>query len=119
MIPTPICYGVTSTTVLQHYDIATAEYQQVLSLTEDQEIIGFATNGLENINQYLQSSVDQIDTSGSHEQINSSEMPDPLAYSEPELEDLDPSEEFDSNNLDLTFLESIKKLWMGLRIIFK
>jgi twitching motility protein PilJ len=89
--------------VLQQYDVAKEEYQQVLSLTNEQEIIGFANNGIENINQYLQSFGGQIDTSGSQEQIHSSEMPDPLAYSEPELEDLDPSEEFDSNNLDLNF----------------
>ncbi|WP_449289979.1 methyl-accepting chemotaxis protein [Nostoc foliaceum] len=89
--------------VLQQYDVAKEEYQQVLSLTDDQEIIGFANNGIENINQYLQSFMGQIDTSGSQEQINSSEMPDALAYSEQELEDLGTSEEFDSNNLDLNF----------------
>ncbi|QMS90109.1 HAMP domain-containing protein [Nostoc edaphicum CCNP1411] len=89
--------------VLQQYDVAKEEYQQVLGLTNDQEIIGFAKNGIENINQYLQSFGGQIDTSGSQEQINSSEISDPLAYREPELEDLDASEEFDSNNLDLNF----------------
>ncbi|MBN3908919.1 MAG: HAMP domain-containing protein [Nostoc sp. NMS1] len=89
--------------VLQQYDVAKEEYQQVLSLTNDQEIIVFANNGIENINQYLQSFGGQIDTSESQEQINSSEMSNPLAYSEPELEDLGASEEFDSNNLDLNF----------------
>ncbi|WP_335035000.1 methyl-accepting chemotaxis protein [Nostoc sp.] len=89
--------------VLQQYDVAKEEYQQVLSLTNEQEIIGFANNGIENINQYLQSFGGQIDTSESQEQINSLEMSDPLAYSEPELEDLGSSEEFDSNNLDLNF----------------
>ncbi len=89
--------------VLQQYDVAKEEYQQVLGLTNDQEIIGFAKNGIENINQYLQSFGGQVDTSGSQEQINSSEMSDPLAYREPELEDLNASEEFDSNNLDLNF----------------
>ncbi|MEH2195898.1 MAG: methyl-accepting chemotaxis protein [Nostoc sp.] len=89
--------------VLQQYDVAKEEYQQVLSLTNEPEIIGFANNGIENINQYLQSFGGQIDTSGSQEQINSSEISDPLAYSEPELEDLGASEEFDSKNLDLNF----------------
>lgn len=89
--------------VLQQYDVAKEEYQQVLGLTNDQEIIGFANNGIENINQYLESFGGQIDTSKSQEQINSSEMSDPLAYKEPELEDLSASEEFDSNNLDLNF----------------
>jgi twitching motility protein PilJ len=89
--------------VLQQYDVAKEEYQQVLILTNDQEIIGFANNGIENINQYLESFGGQIDTSGSQQQINSSEMSEPLAYSEPELEDLGASEEFDSKNLDLNF----------------
>ncbi|WP_442940805.1 methyl-accepting chemotaxis protein [Nostoc sp.] len=89
--------------VLQQYDVAKEEYQQVLSLTNEQEIIGFANNGIENINQYLQSFGGQIDTSGNQEQINSSEISDPLAYSEPELEHLGASEEFDSKNLDLNF----------------
>lgn len=89
--------------VLQQYDVAKEEYQQVLGLTNDQEIIGFANNGIENIDQYLQSFSGEIDTSESEEQINSSQMSDHLAYSEPELEDLGASEEFDSKNLDLNF----------------
>ncbi|MEH2238146.1 methyl-accepting chemotaxis protein [Nostoc sp.] len=89
--------------VLQQYDVAKEEYQQVLGLTNDQEIIGFANNGIENINQYLQSFSGEIDTSGSQEQINSPEISDALAYSEQELEDLGASEEFDSKNLDLNF----------------
>jgi twitching motility protein PilJ len=89
--------------VLQQYDVAKEEYQQVLGLTNEQEIIGFAKNGIENINQYLQSFGGQVDTSESQEQINSSEISDPLASSEPELEHLSASEEFDSNNLELNF----------------
>lgn len=89
--------------VLQQYDVAKEEYQKVLRLTDDQEIIGFANNGIENINQYLQSFAGEIDTSGTQEQINSSEMSDGLVYSKQELEDLGASEDFDSNNLDLNF----------------
>lgn len=91
--------------VLQQYDVAKQEYQQVLDLTKDPEIIAFANNGIENINQYLESFGGQIDTSASQEQINSLEMSDPLAYREEELEDLPASEEFDSKNLDLNFFE--------------
>ncbi len=40
--------------VLQQYDVASSEYQKVLQLSDDQEIISFASNGLENVNQYLQ-----------------------------------------------------------------
>ncbi|MEH2331509.1 methyl-accepting chemotaxis protein [Nostoc sp.] len=89
--------------VLQQYDVAKEEYQQVLGLTNDQEIIGFAKNGIDNINQYLQSFGGQIDPSKNQEEIDSSEISDALAYSEPELEDLSAGEEFDSENLDLNF----------------
>lgn len=91
--------------VLQQYDVAKQEYQQVLHLTNDPEIIGFANNGIENINQYLESFGGQLDTSASQDQINSLEMSDALAYSEEELEDLPASEDFDSKNLDLNFFE--------------
>lgn len=89
--------------VLQHYDVAKEEYQQVLGLTNDREIIGFAKNGIDNINQYLESFSGQIDPSESQEEINSSEISDPLAYNESELEDLSANQEFDSENLDLNF----------------
>ncbi|MEH2310966.1 MAG: methyl-accepting chemotaxis protein [Nostoc sp.] len=89
--------------VLQQYDVAKEEYQQVLRLTNNQEIIGFANNGIENINQYLQSFSGEIDPSGSEEQINSSNISDALAYNEQKLEDLGASEEFDSKSLDLNF----------------
>ncbi|MEH2397648.1 methyl-accepting chemotaxis protein [Nostoc sp.] len=89
--------------VLQQYDVAKEEYQKVLRLTNDQEIIGFANNGIENINQYLQSFSGEIDTSGSEEQINSPNISDALAYNEQKLEDLGASEEFDSKSLDLNF----------------
>jgi|GEM_PF-383668 len=36
--------------VLEKYDVAQAEYQAVLNLTNDREIVDFARNGLENIN---------------------------------------------------------------------
>ncbi len=89
--------------VLQQYDVAKEEYQQVLGLTNDQEIIGFAKNGIDNINQYLESFSGQIDPLENQEEINSSEISDPLAYSKPELEDLSANQEFDSENLDFNF----------------
>ncbi|WP_392536000.1 methyl-accepting chemotaxis protein [Nostoc sp. C117] len=91
--------------VLQQYDVAKQEYQEVLHLSNDPEIIGFANNGIENINQYLESFGGQIDASASQEQVNALDMSDPLAYSEQELEDLPANEEFDSENLDLNFFE--------------
>ncbi len=49
--------------VLQKYDIAQVEYKAVLNLTDDQEILGFARNGLESINNYQSQLVqsDEID----------------------------------------------------------
>ncbi|MEH2067075.1 MAG: methyl-accepting chemotaxis protein [Nostoc sp.] len=88
--------------VLQQYDVAKQEYQQVLHLTNDPEIIGFANNGIENINQYLESFGCQIDTSTSQEQVNSLDMSDALTYGK---EKLAANEEFDSKNLDLNFFE--------------
>ncbi|MEA5593577.1 methyl-accepting chemotaxis protein [Rivularia sp. UHCC 0363] len=38
--------------VLQKYDVAEEEYQAVLNLSDDREILDFARNGLENINNY-------------------------------------------------------------------
>ena len=104
--------------VLQQYDVAKEEYQQVLRLTNDQEIIGFANNGIQNINQYLQSFSGEIDTSGSQEQINSSEMSHPLAYSEQQLEDLGAGEEFDSKNLDLNFFGEHEETVNGVEEVY-
>ncbi|MEH1943928.1 MAG: methyl-accepting chemotaxis protein [Nostoc sp.] len=103
--------------VLQQYDVAKEEYQQVLLLTDDREIIAFANNGIENINQYLQSFGGEIDTSNSQEQISSSDMSDALAYSEQELEDLGASEDFDSNNLDLNFFGEHQETLNGIEEI--
>lgn len=100
--------------VLQHYDVAKEEYQQVLGLTNDREIIGFAKNGIDNINQYLESFSGQIDPSESQEEINSSEISDPLAYRESELEDLSANQEFDSDNLDLNFFGEHQESMNGI-----
>lgn len=56
--------------VLQQYDVASSEYQKVLQLTLDEEIISFARNGLENVNQYQQQEqIAEVD----NEPLNSSE----------------------------------------------
>lgn len=86
--------------VLQHYDIATAEYQQVLSLTEDQEIIGFANHGLENINQYLDALDNHVVIVAADEQRNSAELSKDLVNTA-EFPDLEVIGDFDSNSFDL------------------
>jgi twitching motility protein PilJ len=64
--------------VLQNYDIAKDEYQKVLELTNDSEIVGFAKNGLESISQY-QAQFDDIDVPeiADNEQINFSDLVEP------------------------------------------
>ncbi|PAX53440.1 methyl-accepting chemotaxis protein [Brunnivagina elsteri] len=64
--------------VLQNYDIASYEYQKVLELSNDSEIVGFAKNGLESISQY-QVQFDDIDTPeiADNEQINFSDLVEP------------------------------------------
>lgn len=47
--------------VLQKYDIAKSEYQRVLDLTDDPEIMSFAKNGLDNVSQY-QANAYEVDT---------------------------------------------------------
>jgi twitching motility protein PilJ len=64
--------------VLQHYDVAKEEYLHVLQLSDEEEIISFARNGLENINQYQQQEeqVAGID----YEEINSFNEPEAITW---------------------------------------
>ncbi len=85
--------------VLQQYDVAKEEYQKVLELTKDPEIIDFAKNGLENISQYQQLGVQvaEVDDRG---QI------DTLALEREELElerheDLNGTPRFEFKSKDL------------------
>jgi twitching motility protein PilJ len=57
--------------VLQQYNVASSEYQKVLQLSDDEEIISFASNGLENVNKCLQQEekIAEVDD----ERMNSSE----------------------------------------------
>lgn len=90
--------------VLQQYDVATAEYEQVIQLTDDFELIGFAQSGLENISHYQQSIAEQSANLNSNESIDLGVF----AFKESEeleLEDLGSIGDFDSNNFDLNALE--------------
>ncbi len=72
---------------LQKYEIATEEYQKVLELSDDQELIDFAKNGLTNINEYQQQNNSEFASVGySTSQMNFAL--DPLASGEDESEDL-------------------------------
>ncbi|MEA5503362.1 methyl-accepting chemotaxis protein [Halotia wernerae UHCC 0503] len=90
--------------VLQQYDVAQGEYQKVLQLTDDQEIIGFANNGLENISQFEEQSL----TGDNSEQkpTNSPGMSNNLESDEPELQDLGMFANLDSNSsFDLNYFD--------------
>ncbi|WP_067776213.1 methyl-accepting chemotaxis protein [Nostoc sp. NIES-3756] len=90
--------------VLKQFDVATAEYEKVMELTDDFEIIGMAQNGLNNISQYQQSLTEQGINANNSESIDLGAF----TFKEPEeseLEDLESIEDFDNNSLDLYSLE--------------
>ena len=103
--------------VLQRYDVAREQYQTVLSLTQDPEIVDFAHKGLETISQY-----ESYDQSASSAALKKNQIEDPSfsvsrGWSEhltsqqtestsrqpAELEDLAMLDNFDPNSLDFSF----------------
>ncbi|MBW4558997.1 MAG: HAMP domain-containing protein [Trichormus sp. ATA11-4-KO1] len=94
--------------VLQQYDIAQKEYQKVLQLSDDPEILGFANNGLENINQYQQPLEEKVAAEENHQQepINFTEMNDALESGTPDLEGLEVLENLDSSSFDLNSFDA-------------
>ncbi|WP_427159242.1 methyl-accepting chemotaxis protein [Aliinostoc sp. HNIBRCY26] len=89
--------------VLQQYDIAEVEYQKVLELTDDFELIGVAQKSLENISQYQQLIVEPLDAP---ESVNIASTPDSLELASSELEDLGAIDSFDLSGFDLNGLET-------------
>ncbi|MBH8563631.1 HAMP domain-containing protein [Nostoc sp. CENA67] len=89
--------------VLQQYDVAKAEYQKVLQLTDNQEIIDLANNSLESVIQYQKSLEGQfaaVDNS-SQKPANFTEISDTLDSGEFRLEDLGTFGDLDSSSFDL------------------
>ena len=76
------CYG------FQDYDLAQQQYEAVLNLTEEQNLLDFAYSGIEQIKQLQQQSSQSDSESNSEENWIASEF-----LEEPEI----PSEEFESN----------------------
>ncbi|MEL6460641.1 MAG: methyl-accepting chemotaxis protein [Cyanobacteria bacterium J06641_2] len=98
--------------VLQKYDVASAAYNQVLTVTQDEELLNFARNGLENISHYQVESSDaqslKNDDAASKDNQNIQEI---NLSSDSSLEELPPAESFfdmsassdsDSNNFDFS-----------------
>ncbi|MDB9343876.1 methyl-accepting chemotaxis protein [Nodularia spumigena CS-586/05] len=96
--------------VLQQYDVAEQEYQKVLQLSNDPEIIGFANNGLQSINQYQEPLESQIGTEENHqpEPDHFTDISQELESNPPELEDLGVFGNLDSNSFELNPLEEIQ-----------
>ncbi|BAY19392.1 methyl-accepting chemotaxis sensory transducer [Anabaenopsis circularis NIES-21] len=90
--------------VLQQYDIAKAEYQQVLQLTDEPEIISFAKNGLENIHQYLQPLEEAIPLE-IDQSINFASIADSSELDTADLQDLGAFANLDSQSFDLSSFE--------------
>ncbi|MDF5720945.1 MAG: methyl-accepting chemotaxis protein [Rhizonema sp. PD37] len=87
--------------VLQQYEVAKEEYLHVLELTDNQETIGFAKNGLENISQYTQQSRFEVAELDDSLQGNFSESNASIEQSDLEaLGNLD-LEEFNSESEDV------------------
>ncbi|MGH1394477.1 MAG: methyl-accepting chemotaxis protein [Trichormus sp.] len=89
--------------VLQKYDIAEVEYEKVLELTDDLELISAAHNSLENISQYQKLIGEQIEH---QEPIHLSNTSDVVEPDTAELEDLGAIDNFDLSSLDLNGLET-------------
>ncbi|AFY42242.1 methyl-accepting chemotaxis protein [Nostoc sp. PCC 7107] len=90
--------------VLQQYDVAKAEYQQVLQLTDEPEIISFAKNGLENIHQYLQPLEEAIPLE-IDQSINFASIADSSELDTADLQDLGAFANLDSQSFDLSSFE--------------
>ncbi|MBD2771040.1 methyl-accepting chemotaxis protein [Iningainema tapete] len=92
--------------VLQQYDVAKEEYLQVLALTNEQEIIDFANNGLENISQYQQQSEQDAQAEPEQNSLHSEQI-----FTDEELENLGDNLHdlsFNSTSFNLDSLSNIQ-----------
>jgi twitching motility protein PilJ len=100
--------------VLEQYDVAQQEYQKVLELSDDEEIIGFAHKGLESINQAQEPQDSQIAiaTSEKHQSQSNNLLEDSsfLDSDTAELEDLGVFANLDSDNFELNTLDEVQQL---------
>ncbi len=107
--------------ILQEYDLAREQYQVVLNLTREPELIDCANNGLESVNQYERSyssasatannpDIDDafsiaVDSPGSSSYLRTNKQQD--------LEDLGTLSEFDADSFDLNSFEDDKEQELG------
>ncbi|MBD2294102.1 HAMP domain-containing protein [Anabaena sphaerica FACHB-251] len=87
--------------VLQQFEIAKAEYEKVFHLTDDQEMLGSATNYLESIKQYFDAFGEDEFAVEPNQLINSVDLSNGLVTDEADLLDLGVSRDLDNTNFDL------------------
>ncbi len=87
--------------VLQQFDVAQSEYESVIELTEEQELIGLAQNSLDNINQYQQQLAATSDSYTDQEESMDFSPIDEEGISIDNIKDLVSKENITSNTLNL------------------
>ncbi|WP_088243373.1 methyl-accepting chemotaxis protein [Calothrix rhizosoleniae] len=87
--------------VLQQFDVAQSEYESVIELTEEQELIGLAQNSLDNINQYQQQLAANSDSYTDQDESMDFSPIDEEAISIDNIKDLVSKENITSNTLNL------------------
>ncbi|MDY6900937.1 MAG: methyl-accepting chemotaxis protein [Cyanobacteriota bacterium] len=87
--------------VLQKYDVASVAYKKVLTLTEDEELLNFARNGLENISHYQVASSDAQSLENNDESKDNQDIQDINLSSDSSLEEI-PSADSADNFFDLS-----------------
>jgi twitching motility protein PilJ len=100
------CYG------FQNYDLARQQYESVLELSEEQDLVDFARSGIEQVEQLQQQSEDSeldfdednLELPAMFDSDDIDQLEDSIGVDFPE-EDFDPSDDYDSK-LNNTALES-------------
>lgn len=107
--------------ILQEYDLAREQYQVVLNLTKEPELIDCANNGLESVNQY-ERSYSSASAVANNPDVDDAfsiavDFPDSFNYlrtdKQQDLEDLGTLSDFDANSFDLNSFEDNKELGFG------
>ncbi|MEO0686174.1 MAG: hypothetical protein AAFY76_14345 [Cyanobacteria bacterium J06649_11] len=89
--------------VLQKYDVAKEAYNKVLNLTDNQELIDFARNGLENISHYqVELDVQNSQAGGESEQVDLSNFSSEEVIPAESFFDANLSSDSESNNFDFS-----------------
>ena len=100
--------------ILQQYDLARDQYQAVLKMTKDRELLDCANNGLESVNQYESSH--ESASAGAHNSNDNFVAVDSPGTSnsrrtlkQESFEDLSTLDDFDANSFDFNSFEDNKE----------